>query len=155
VTNFGVFVRLDEVFVEGLVHVTELGSDYYQYDAARQRLVGERTRQSFAIGDRLEIQVASVDIDQRKIDFSLVESLSSHGGKKMSEREKLYAAARHKVMRAQAEDGSRSAGKPGGTKKAAAGKSSASTRKKTSSSKPAGKNRKAATSKSATRKKRR
>ncbi|TQV86945.1 ribonuclease R [Aliikangiella coralliicola] len=101
VTNFGLFVRLDEVFVEGLVHVTELGSDYFHYDSTRQRMIGEKTRQSFGIGDELEIEVAQVDIEQRKIDFTLVEVMTQADGtkRKMSEREKLYARARMKSMR--------------------------------------------------------
>ncbi|WP_196141014.1 ribonuclease R [Aliikangiella sp. G2MR2-5] len=101
VTNFGLFVRLEEVYVEGLVHVTELGSDYYTFDAARQRLVGEKSRQSFSIGDKLEIEVISVDLEQRKIDFGLVNIFSAETGKKMSEREKLYARAKAKVMNEQ------------------------------------------------------
>lgn len=98
VTNFGLFVRLDQVFVEGLVHVTELGNDYFHFDAASQRMIGERSRQSFAIGDQLEIEVAQVDMEQRKIDFSLINIQTSSGGKKMTEREKLYANAKRKVM---------------------------------------------------------
>ncbi|MCW9000043.1 MAG: RNB domain-containing ribonuclease, partial [Kangiellaceae bacterium] len=109
VTNFGIFVRLDEVFVEGLVHVTELGEDYFNYDSARQRLIGEHTRQSFAIGDKLEIEVDSVDLDQRKIDFALIEVIESATGprKRMSEREKLYARARMKAMREQSAAGAK------------------------------------------------
>jgi ribonuclease R len=100
VTNFGLFVRLKEVYVEGLVHVTELGNDYYHFDAASQRMVGERTRKTYAIGDELEIEVAQVNMEQRKIDFSLVDVISQDGGakKKMSEREKLYANAKMKVI---------------------------------------------------------
>ena len=102
ITNFGLFVRLNEVYVEGLVHVTELGNDYYHYDHAKQRMIGERTGKSFAIGNELEILVANVDIDLRRIDFSLVESDdgASQGKKrKSSEREKLYANAKMKVLK--------------------------------------------------------
>ena len=107
VTNFGLFVRLNEVFVEGLVHVTELGNDYFHYDSNRQRMVGERTRQSFGIGDELEIEVAQVDMEQRKIDFTLVEVITNADGskRKMSEREKLYAKAKMKSMREKNETG--------------------------------------------------
>jgi len=72
VTNFGLFIRLNEVYVEGLIHVTELGNDYFHYDQSRQRMIGERTRKSFSIGDKVEIEVANVDLDLRRIDFSLL-----------------------------------------------------------------------------------
>jgi ribonuclease R len=69
VAGFGLFVELDDVYVEGLVHVSSLRNDYYHYDAARQALIGERTHQRFTIGDRVRVQVADVDLDERKIDF--------------------------------------------------------------------------------------
>ncbi|WP_299204709.1 ribonuclease R [uncultured Amphritea sp.] len=71
VTNFGLFIELDDTQVEGLVHVTALNNDYYQFDAAQQRLVGERTHASFGIGDKINIRVVRVDMDQRKIEFEL------------------------------------------------------------------------------------
>ncbi|RTE64731.1 ribonuclease R [Amphritea opalescens] len=71
VTNFGLFIELDDTQVEGLVHVTALNNDYYQFDAAQQRLVGERTRVNFGIGDKIDIRVVRVDMDQRKIEFEL------------------------------------------------------------------------------------
>ena len=72
VTAFGLFVELEDLYVEGLVHITNLPKDYYHHEPAHHRLVGERTRQVFRIGDRLQVQVARVDLDDRKIDFSLV-----------------------------------------------------------------------------------
>lgn len=72
VTGFGLFVELDDLAIEGLIHITGLPSDYYHFDAGKQRLVGERTRQVFGLGDRLQVQVARVDLDERKIDFELV-----------------------------------------------------------------------------------
>ena len=77
VTAFGVFVALDGVYVEGLVHVTELGNDYFNYDKARHEMLGERTGVRFRLGDRLTIKVARVDLETSKIDFTLV-SHSSH-----------------------------------------------------------------------------
>ena len=71
VTGFGLFVSLGDVHVEGLVHITNLNNDYYQFDAVKHRLVGERTRKSFRLGDSVWIQVASVSLDDRKIDFML------------------------------------------------------------------------------------
>ncbi|TVM08125.1 MAG: ribonuclease R [Halomonas sp.] len=73
VTQFGLFVRLDEFYVEGLVHVTSLPSDYYHYEAEKHRLKGERTGTTYRLGDGVTIQVARVDMDDRKIDFSLAD----------------------------------------------------------------------------------
>lgn len=72
VTGFGLFVQLDELFVEGLVHVSEIGADYFRYDEARGELRGERTGIRYALGGRLLVQVSRVDLDGRKIDFRLV-----------------------------------------------------------------------------------
>ncbi|MBZ5875693.1 MULTISPECIES: ribonuclease R [Chromohalobacter] len=73
VTQFGVFVRLDDVYVEGLVHVTSLPSDYYHYEAEKHRLKGERSGMSYRLGDGVTVQVARVDLDERKIDFELAD----------------------------------------------------------------------------------
>ena len=71
VTAFGIFVALDGVYVEGLVHVTELGNDYFNYDKARHEMLGERTGARFRLGDRLTVKVARVDLETSKIDFTL------------------------------------------------------------------------------------
>jgi len=72
VTSFGIFVTLDAMYVEGLVHITELGGEYYRFDDARQELRGERTGMRYAIGSRVRVQVSRVDLDGRRIDFRLV-----------------------------------------------------------------------------------
>ena len=72
VTSFGLFVALDNVYVEGLVHVTELGNDYFHYDKARHEMAGERTGVRYRLGDRLTIKVVRVDLETTKIDFTLV-----------------------------------------------------------------------------------
>src|SRR5580698_1764090 len=72
VTSFGIFVQLDALFIEGLVHVTELGSDYFQYDEVKNELRGERTGIRYRMSDRVRVQVSRVDLDARKIDFRLV-----------------------------------------------------------------------------------
>jgi ribonuclease R len=72
VTSFGIFVQLDSLFIEGLVHVTELGSDYFQYDEIKNELRGERTGIRYRMSDRVRVQVGRVDLDARKIDFRLV-----------------------------------------------------------------------------------
>ena len=71
-TTFGIFVTLDALYVEGLVHITELGGEYFKFDEARQELRGERTGIRYAIGTRVRVQVSRVDLDGRKIDFRLV-----------------------------------------------------------------------------------
>ena len=74
VTSFGLFVELNDLYVEGLVHITSLPHDYYRYDPAQQRLVGERTRRVFGLGDELVVRVVGVDLDNRKIDFEIESS---------------------------------------------------------------------------------
>ncbi|HMT58950.1 MAG TPA: ribonuclease R [Ottowia sp.] len=71
-TSFGLFVTLSELHVEGLVHITELGGEYFRFDEVRQELRGERTGIRYAIGTRVRVQVSRVDLDARKIDFRLV-----------------------------------------------------------------------------------
>jgi ribonuclease R len=77
VTGFGLFVTLDAMYVEGLVHITELGGEYFRFDEARQELRGERTGIRYAIGTRVRVQVSRVDLDGRKIDFRLVSDAES------------------------------------------------------------------------------
>ncbi len=72
VTTFGLFITLDELYVEGLVHITELGGEYFRFDEARQDLRGERSGVRYAVGARVRVQVSRVDLDSRKIDFRLV-----------------------------------------------------------------------------------
>ncbi len=71
VTGFGLFVELKDLYVEGLVHITALPHDYYRFEAAQHRLVGERTRRVFGLGDELVVRVVRVDLENRKIDFEL------------------------------------------------------------------------------------
>jgi len=73
VTSFGIFVELDEVYVEGLVHVTSLKNDYYTFDAVKHRLVGTRGGNVYRLGDKMSVLVARVDLDERKIDFEPAE----------------------------------------------------------------------------------
>ncbi|HWH48131.1 MAG TPA: ribonuclease R [Burkholderiales bacterium] len=76
VASFGVFVALDQVYVEGLVHISELGSDYFHYDAAKHQLLGERTGKRFRLGDRVSVKLVRVDLETTKIDFVLEEPRS-------------------------------------------------------------------------------
>ena len=69
VTNFGVFVQIPELLIDGLVHVTSLHNDYYHHDPSRMRLVGERSGRSYQLGDAMHVQVQRVDMETRRIDF--------------------------------------------------------------------------------------
>jgi len=79
VTGFGLFVSLDDLYVEGLVHVSELGADYFHFDAAKHMMLGERTGKRYRLGDRVKVKVVRVDMESTKIDFVL-ESIESPGG---------------------------------------------------------------------------
>jgi ribonuclease R len=81
-TSFGIFVELQDIYVEGLVHVTALGNDYYHYDPTRHWLIGERTNHIFRLGDPLSVKVVQVNLDDRKIDFELSEKQQRTTGKK-------------------------------------------------------------------------
>jgi len=81
VTGFGLFIELADIYVEGLVHVTGLQNDYYHFDPAHHRLVGERTRRIYRLGDKLRVRVVRVDLDERKIDFELVLEEGAEAGK--------------------------------------------------------------------------
>ncbi|OOF44415.1 ribonuclease R [Rodentibacter trehalosifermentans] len=74
VTGFGLFVRLDELFIDGLVHISTLENDYYQFDATKQRLIGENSGMQYRLGDKVRIRVEAVHLQQKMIDFSLVGS---------------------------------------------------------------------------------
>ncbi len=74
VTNFGLFVQITELQIDGLVHVTSLANDYYHYESASQQLVGERTRKTYSLGDSMTVKVHRVDLDTRRIDFRPVDS---------------------------------------------------------------------------------
>jgi ribonuclease R len=86
VTNFGVFVQLKDLQIDGLVHVTSLENDYYKFESGQQQLIGERSGKTFSLGQAMRIRVHKVDMDNRKIDFRPVEdtatsSRSSRGPK--------------------------------------------------------------------------
>jgi ribonuclease R len=71
VAGFGIFVALDQVYVEGMVHISELGSDYYHFDASRHQLMGERTRRRFRLGDRVQVRLVRADLETTRLDFVL------------------------------------------------------------------------------------
>jgi ribonuclease R len=71
VTNFGIFVRLQDLHIEGLVHITSLGRDYYHYDDVRMCLTGENSGDKYRVGDVVTVQVAAVSLDEKKIDLTM------------------------------------------------------------------------------------
>ncbi len=72
VTSFGFFVELAEIYVEGLVHISNLGQDYFHFDPTSHRLLGERTNTTYRLGDSVKVKVVRVELDEKKIDFELV-----------------------------------------------------------------------------------
>ena len=72
VVSFGLFVELDEHYVEGLIHITSLPKDYYDFDPVSHRLVGENRGMVFRLSDKVDVRVANVDMDERRIDFELM-----------------------------------------------------------------------------------
>lgn len=79
VVPFGLFVALDDIFIEGLVHISDLGSDYFRFDETRHELAGERTGVRYRLSDRVRVQVVRVDLATTKIDFRLVEADEESG----------------------------------------------------------------------------
>jgi ribonuclease R len=95
VTGFGFFVRLNDLFIDGLVHVSTLDNDYYRYDNIGQRLIGESGGKVYRLGDIVEIRVEAVHMDERKMDFSLVSSHRQPRGAGKTERSRTKQQASH------------------------------------------------------------
>jgi ribonuclease R len=112
--GFGIFVTLDAMYVEGLVHITELGGEYFKFDEARQELRGERTGIRYAIGTRVRVQVSRVDLDGRKIDFRLVRE----GEELLTRAMKDKTGGRASDLPEQERGSARGAGGPRGEKRA-------------------------------------
>jgi len=127
VTSFGLFVELGGLYVEGLVHVTSLQNDYYQFDHARMCLIGERTGVVYGLGDELKVQVASVKLDERKVDLELLGVTSTVRRRKANPNKNRSpvseVAAKHaRNKRSTPDDKSARGKKPGASKKAKATK---------------------------------
>ncbi|ELW8218899.1 ribonuclease R [Yersinia enterocolitica] len=99
VTGFGFFVRLDDLFIDGLVHVSSLDNDYYRYDNIGQRLIGESSGQVYRLGDTVEIRVEAVHMDEHKIDFALVSSTRKPRSEGKTARDKAKKADGQRTMR--------------------------------------------------------
>ncbi len=82
VTGFGIFVALDTIYIEGLIHVSELGADYFQFDNIKHQMLGERTGQRFRLGDRAKVKLVRADLETNKIDFTLVRDETTSGSRK-------------------------------------------------------------------------
>ncbi len=82
VTNFGLFVQIGDLMIDGLVHVTSLPNDYYHFDKDKLRMVGERTGRTFALGESMKVLVARVDMDTRRIDLRPAELPHDSGGRR-------------------------------------------------------------------------
>ena len=99
-TSFGLFVQLDGLYVEGLIHITELGGEYFRFDEARQELRGERSGVRYGVGTRVRVQVSRVDLDSRKIDFRMVregaeaQQRGSSGGRRRGSKAEERASVR-------------------------------------------------------------
>lgn len=93
VTGFGLFVQLDDIYIDGLIHITALGNDYFQFDAAKGRLIGERTNRSYRLGDKMNVVVVRVDVDEGRIDLELADKPEAK-----TESEKKPVSGRDKFM---------------------------------------------------------
>ncbi|QSG84183.1 ribonuclease R [Acinetobacter indicus] len=85
VTEFGLFVTLKDLYVDGMIHVSQLGDDFFMFDQASQSLVGQSRGQTFSLGDEVKVKVAGVNLEERKIDFELVKQLT-HAGRAIRSR---------------------------------------------------------------------
>jgi ribonuclease R len=126
VTGFGLFVEIQEVYADGLVHVSGLQNDYYHFDASGHRLIGERTRRVYRLGDRIRVRISRVDLDERKIDLLIDEEGSS--AKQGKAGKSTQAAKPGKSARAAKPGGAAKIAKAGD--EAAAGKGRSSRRRR-------------------------
>ncbi|ART80051.1 ribonuclease R [Oceanisphaera avium] len=122
VTGFGFFVRLDEINIDGLVHISSLQNDYYQFDAARQLLIGENFRRRYRLGDKIKVKVMAVNLDDSKIDFETVEEPLPAGAKSGKGAKNLKSRQRAKPRRNNKPKGDSKGGEPKGEAKPKGGK---------------------------------
>jgi len=109
VTSFGVFVELNGMYAEGLVHITSLSRDYYRFDPVRHCLVGERSGRIYRLGDALRVRVARVDLDERKIDFEPVSEPISPDGVREAKRGRKKTAGKNQKKAGSRKTGAKSA----------------------------------------------
>lgn len=135
VTNFGLFVRLNDLFIDGLVHISSLGSDYYQFDPMRQRLIGEHTGQVYQVGDPVTVKVAAVNLDDRQIDLVMLGDSGKGGRRKSASSREKPMTARERVNREGAKM-AKAAKSTGAKSKASSDKAGASKSKSKAGAKP-------------------
>jgi len=114
VTNFGLFIRLQDLHIEGLVHITSLGRDYYHYDDVRMCLTGENTGVKYRVGDVVSVQVAAVNLDEKKIDLAMQGHLNARPKQKLTQapsKAKKGKSARKKVVAIKPKDKEKSKAK--------------------------------------------
>lgn len=141
-TGFGLFVELDQIYVEGLIHVTSLDHDYYHFDASHHRLVGERTGQVFRLGDHIVVSVAKVNLEDKKIDFDLVSAQRTP--RKTASRKKKQAMAKENNTGESTQSKKKSSNETSSQKKSAkkkTGKKKVTNKKTSSKKKTSGKKR--------------
>ncbi len=138
VVGFGFFVELADLYAEGLVHVSTLNSDYYQFDPQKHRLIGERTGLSYSLGDRVTVEVSNINLEERKVDLVLVSA-------------EPKSKARRRVQKKGATSDKKTDGKGGkntARKKTSEGRKAGSGRKPKTDSKPASKKSRSASNRS-------
>jgi ribonuclease R len=128
VTSFGLFVMLDDIYVDGLVHITALDRDYFHFDPIGHRLTGDRSGITYRLGDPLKIRVAAVNIEDRKIDFVLAESSGKQdsSGQAPSKSRKSRSRSRSRSGKDDARTGRKTSDKSG-----ARGKSKSRSKRRT------------------------
>ncbi|HET8817557.1 MAG TPA: RNB domain-containing ribonuclease, partial [Pseudidiomarina sp.] len=115
VTNFGLFVRIDDMQIDGLVHISNLDNDYYQFDSDRHLLIGENSGKAYRLGDKARIRVRSVNLDERKIDLELLSAETPAGNQRQASDYALPQRKRSKqgkAANAQQQRGPKSSSKP-------------------------------------------
>lgn len=125
VTSFGLFVELVDIYIEGLVHITALPGDYYNFDASHQRLTGERSGRSYQLGGKVRVQVARVDLDDKKIDLELVNSEPSRKSRSRKSGPRKPDTRKTDTRKPRPKKGGGRASQKGSTGKSPAGKGQA------------------------------
>ena len=95
VTNFGLFVELNDIYIEGLVHISELSNDYYHFDPVRHCLEGERSKKVYRMGDSVDVRVVRVDLDDKKIDLQMI-GIKQSFKKSTKSKDKKHKDKKHK-----------------------------------------------------------
>jgi len=113
VAPFGLFVELEELFIDGLIHVSNLAGDFYEFDARHQRLVGSRSKKVYALGEKLRVKVMRVSLDERKIDLEAVAAGPKLVEKQGRPQNEKSAKGRSNPASKKSVGESKNAGKPG------------------------------------------